>query len=163
MEGELLLKTGELAIGEGQDVLCTRGVGSCIVTCLWDRKRVLGGMAHIPRPAASEEDAATREWSAVSPEMAIPRLLRMMRERGARRDRISVRIAGGGNMFPVQDCYFMCDIGKEILENTRSVVSDLGLWIAGESVGGPYGRSVFFDVAAGTVQVFFTNGDMIEL
>jgi len=68
MEGELLLKTGELAIGEGQDVLCTRGVGSCIVTCLWDRKRVLGGMAHIPRPAASEEDAATPEWSAVSPD-----------------------------------------------------------------------------------------------
>jgi len=160
---ELFVKTGGLIVAEGQKTLYTGGVGSCVVACLWDMKKFIGGMAHIPQSVSTGDDPGISALPAVSPDRALPLLLLMMENRGAARKNIFVRLAGAGNMFRMPDDCFMCNIGRSILDKTRNVVSGLELAITGESVGGVYGRNVRFHVDTGEVLVTFTSGERLNL
>ncbi|MBW2067237.1 MAG: hypothetical protein JRJ03_20220 [Deltaproteobacteria bacterium] len=100
---ELVVKTGGLIVAEGQKTLYTGGVGSCVVACLWDMKKFIGGMAHIPQSVSTGDDPGISALPAVSPDRALPFLLLMMENRGAARKNILVRLAGAGNMFRMPD------------------------------------------------------------
>jgi len=163
IQKELFLKTGSLIVAEGHKILYTRGVGSCVVACLWDMKRLIGGMAHIPHATATSDGPDIFTLPGISPDRAFPLLVQMMEKRGAHRKSISVRLVGAGNMFRMPDDCFTCNIGKSILRKARNVVSDLDLIITGESVGGFYGRSVRFHVGTGEILITLTNGQRLRL
>jgi len=160
---ELHLKTGDLLVAEGHKILCTGGVGSCVVVCFWDGNGTIGGMAHIPHPTATGYDPDIIRLPAFSPDRALPLLLQIMEKRGARRKTTSARLAGAGNMFGMSDDCFMTNIGRSILEQTRNIISGLDLIITAESVGGLYGRSVRFHIATGEVFITFTNGERLTI
>ncbi|MBW1956664.1 MAG: chemotaxis protein CheD [Deltaproteobacteria bacterium] len=164
IQGGWHLMTGDLLVAEGHKILYTGGVGSCVVVCLWDMKRLIGGMAHIPHPTSSlVDDPEIPAHPASSPDRALPLLFRLMEKRGARRETTSARLAGAGNMFGMPDDCFIGNIGRSILDKARNIIYGLDLIINGESVGGGYGRSIRFDIGTGEVFITLTNGERLTL
>lgn len=167
--------TGEFKFAQGDCLLLTRGVGSCVVACLWDGGRKIGGMAHVPLPGSAPSSSLSRspverdagDEAALRPglyaDTALAGLLRLMLAGGARRERVSVRLVGAGNMFEGCDGGFMGGVSKGVLAGVTAAVGSLGLFVSAQSVGGMYGRSVFFDVAGGLIRVRLTNGDQFTL
>ena len=158
------VKTGEFRVARGDSRLLTRGVGSCVVVCVWDHARTMGGMAHIPMPssAAGTPDEALRAPGLFA-DTALPELIRLMEREGVCRQNLSVRLIGAGNMFAGGQGDFMNAIPRNLLHGATQVVQALGLHVAAQSVGGTFGRSVSFNVRSGLININLTNGDVVAL
>src|SRR3954463_12915281 len=94
---ELLVRVADLQTGGADDVLVTVGLGSCVAIMLHDAEAKVGGLAHVllPSPALPRPDSNPAKF----PQSAVPKLLELMVEAGARPDRITGRLAGGASMF----------------------------------------------------------------
>ncbi|HJU66276.1 MAG TPA: chemotaxis protein CheD, partial [Gemmatimonadaceae bacterium] len=90
---ELRVKVAECAIAQGDAVLCTVGLGSCVAIALFDTLVKVGGLAHILLP--SQTLAHDRRNQAKFPESAVPHMLEHMRQLGARDSRVRTKIVGG--------------------------------------------------------------------
>lgn len=160
---EFEVRTGDFRFAQGGGLLLTRGVGSCVVACLWDATSRIGGMAHIPlgdsRLSTSEETGRPGLFA----DTALPCLLGLMLARGARRERVTVRLVGAGNMFEGRDEGFMGEVTQGILDGVDAAIESLGLIVRDRSLGGMHGRSVFFDVGTGRIEVRLTNGERVSL
>lgn len=163
MHRQYELRTGEYRLATGQGLLLTRGVGSCVVVCLWDGVGKIGGMAHIALGDSSY--AAQEKWErpGLFADTALVVLLDCMLARGASRGRLSARLAGAGNMFAGRDQGFMGEVSQGVLDGVSGVLEKLGLPVQAQSVGGMHGRSVFFDVATGRIDIRLTNGERVSL
>ncbi|AGW14952.1 chemotaxis protein CheD [Megalodesulfovibrio gigas] len=163
MGPEQVVLTGEFKMARNAGLLVARGVGSCVVACLWDQARKLGGMAHIPMPSSSLDVQEAAHSPGLYADTALVGLLLPMERRGARREHMSVRLAGAGNMFEGCEVGFMGQLPTGILTSVTEVLRTLGLHVAAQSVGGAFGRSVFFDVGSGAIEVKLTNGKRVLL
>ena len=120
------LNTGDAAIGEEEHILFTGGIGSCVVICLWDQEMMIGGMAHMPH-AKSEDSYWSKTAFGIAPDVAIPYLIEKMVNKGARLERMCIRLIGGGNMFPDINSSFMQDVGQNIIIATLKISNIRGL------------------------------------
>lgn len=155
---EILIKTSELQVAAGGKTLLTLGVGSCVVACMWDPDARLGGMAHMFLPTSHDDPCGQALNPGTAPDSALPYMLDLMERRGARRERIVVRLIGGGNMFECVEAGMTGDIGVQILSNSLAILEQLGLPVAGRSVGGRLGRNVSFNIENGEITVRTTDG-----
>lgn len=156
---EILIKTSELMVASGGKTLMTLGVGSCVVACMWDPAAHIGGMVHMPLPCGLGNPCEQYLHPGVAPESALPFMLELMEQRGARREQINVRLIGGGNMFDGIEEGLSDDIGTQILRNARHVIDALGLVVSASAVGGRLGRNVSFSIETGQIVVQTTDGN----
>lgn len=96
-----------------EDILITTTLGSCIATCLWDRRRRIGGMNHFVLPEGTGADPGRYG------EHAMATLLAEMLRRGAARETIEAKVFGGA---AVVDGIDAIDVGAL---NTRFVLDYL--------------------------------------
>jgi len=108
-------------------------------------------MAHIMLPNGNLNSAKKHPYR--FPETAIPKLLAELLDGGARREKLRAKLVGGANMFSLLASKESQEIGKRNIEACRRVLSELGIPIVGEDVGGDYGRTVFFFPEGGRVLV----------
>jgi len=155
-----LLRTGEYGLGCAGDILTTSGVGSCIVICLWDRVREIGAMAHIPHACDESRGADRNRNPGLSPDTAVPTLLRLMRRQGSSPEGLSAKLAGAGNMFQSLGPGPMTDMVGAILGSAHAALNLEGITVVAQSTGGEFGRTVSFDVETGQMNVISTNGDI---
>jgi chemotaxis protein CheD len=148
---ELVVRVADLRVGVADDVLITQGLGSCVAILLHDPEARIGGMAHVllPSPALSRRDANPAKF----PQSAVPRLLELMVADGAQPARISARLAGGASMFATLAPPGTIQMGERNLVAARKVLSNLGIPLVGEAVGGDFGRTVRLRVKDGSVEV----------
>ncbi len=148
---EILVRVAELRAGAGADVLVTVGLGSCVAILLHDPQVRVGGLAHVllPSPALSRKDTNPAKF----PQTALPRLLELMGQHGARTRRITARLAGGASMFGGLAPPGTIQMGERNLVACRQVLYQQGLALTGEATGGDYGRTVKLWVADGRVEV----------
>src|SRR2546423_15144484 len=93
----------DLSVGIGEvkssadatDVLVARGLGSCIGLALVDPAQGVAGLAHIMLPDSVEAGKSGLRYA----DCAVPALLDMLLELGAKRHRLSVALVGGAQMF----------------------------------------------------------------
>jgi chemotaxis protein CheD len=148
---ELLVRVADLRAGVGDDVLVTVGLGSCVAILLYDAEARVGGLAHVllPSPAVAARDPNPAKF----PQYAVPNLLQLMTAQGARKDRVTGRLAGGASMFAALAPPGTVQMGERNLVAARQALSSHGVPLVGEAVGGDYGRTVRFRVRDGRVEV----------
>ena len=148
---ELRVKVADAAVAQGDTVLSTIGLGSCVAIALHDPRLRVGGLAHILLP--SEMLAQDRSNRAKFAGTAVPLLIERMKELGARGGSLCAKIAGGASMFTSLLPAGGLQIGERNLIATRAALAGARIPILGEDVGGSHGRSVYFHVSTGEVVV----------
>ncbi|MEO6526047.1 MAG: chemotaxis protein CheD [Gemmatimonadaceae bacterium] len=149
---DVRVKVADYAVRRGSDIIATIGLGSCVAIVLYDRDTKVGGLAHILLPSM----AMSRETSnpAKFPETIVPLMLNEMRALGALQTaRISAKIVGGASMFGQLVNGTGINVGERNIAATKEALAVAGIPLIAEDTGLDYGRSVYFHLADGRVEV----------
>jgi len=147
---EIRVKVADYAVAQGEVVLSSVGLGSCIAIALYDARSGVGGLAHIlvPSPSLSRDTSNPAKF----PSTAVPLLVEEMRRRGATQG-ITAKIAGGASMFASLIPSGGINMGERNAVATRQALVDAGLPLVAEDCGGEHGRSVYFHLRDGRLEV----------
>ncbi len=151
MAEELLVRVADLRAGKGDVVLVTLGLGSCIAIVVHDPVAKVGGLAHILLPSRSLSRGGDNPGR--FPQTAMPRLLEEMVALGADPRRLVAKLVGGAAMFANLVPTGSMQMGDRNVISSREVLNQLAIPIVAESVGGNEGRSIWFHVLEGKLQV----------
>ncbi|MBP2295287.1 chemotaxis protein [Azospirillum rugosum] len=128
---------GHHRISSRADDMLVTTLGSCVAACIHDPVALVGGMNHFLLPGSPVGDGfgvATRYGS-----VAMERLINDLLARGARRERLEVKLFGGARVIETS-----LDVGAANRDFALDYVRREGLALAGEDLGGPAGRRVHF-------------------
>lgn len=131
---------------QGEGILITYSLGSCIGLCFHDPRLKLGALLHIMLPLNME---AGRTHPLKYADTGIKETLRQMEIRGASRARMTVKIAGGAKMFAVAGGGSLGNIGQRNIESVQAIMRRENLRLIGQQVGGTVARTLLFDVVSG--------------
>lgn len=159
MNDMLNVGIGEIAVLNKPGKVGAIGLGSCVAVAMFDPVAKVGGMVHVLLPNSRGQRT---ELPGKFADTGIPYLLKLMEEKGARKDRIIVKIAGGASLMNVSVGNFG-DIGKRNVEAVKEQLNALGLRLQGEDVGGNEGRTFVLDLASGTFSVKTTRGGLRQI
>ena len=95
-EQKLTVGIADMKMLQGEGILITYALGSCIGLCFHDPKLRLGALLHIMLPLNME---AGRTHPLKYADTGIRETLKAMEAKGASRSRMTVKIAGGAKMF----------------------------------------------------------------
>ena len=140
----------DLNVANPPDVLATYALGSCVGICLLDNNRKIGGLAHIMLPNSKEAANASVNLRRYA-DTGISELISQMHKKGAVLSSITDKIAGGAQMFQTKCASF--NIGQRNVEAVKKVLAAYRIRILAEDTGLNYGRTVFFNVETGVMQV----------
>lgn len=150
----------DLNIAKPPHILATYALGSCIGICLHDKARSIGGLVHIMLPD-SKEAAKSADNPRRYADTGIAELIELLRRNGAITSALTAKIAGGAQMFQTNLETF--NIGARNTTAVKKVLAHYRIPIIAEDTGSNYGRTVFFDVATGTMQVKSISKGVINL
>jgi chemotaxis protein CheD len=149
---DVRVKVADYAVRRGAKIIVTIGLGSCVAIALYDRETQTGGLAHILLPS----QAMSRETSnpAKFPETIVPLMLEEMRALGGGPPaRVRAKIVGGASMFGQLVAGSGINVGERNIAATREVLAAAGVPIVAEDTGLDYGRSVYFHLDDGRLEV----------
>ncbi|GGP12413.1 chemotaxis protein CheD [Oceanobacillus neutriphilus] len=138
----------------------TLGLGSCIGTVLYDEKRGIAGLSHILLPNSSQARAANSNPMKYA-DTAIPQLLKMLQEQGARN--IKAKMAGGAQMFQAGKGTSFMRIGDKNIEAVQEALRKLNIRIVSSDVGGNLGRTIEFDPGSSKLSIRKRNHDIYTI
>ncbi len=121
-------------------------LGSCIAACVRDPVLGVGGMNHFLLPDMGDltaSEAGTRYGA-----YAMEHLINAVLKRGGRRQRLEVKVFGGGQMTA-----HMAHIGAGNVAFVRAYLARERLTVAGADLGGHWPRIVRFEPATGRTLV----------
>ena len=134
-----------------QDEFILTVLGSCVAACIWDPVARVGGMNHfmLASPGAGSEEspgigAATR-YGVFAMEFLVNGVLAL----GARRERLCVKVAGGGAVLG----HMTSSVGAKNVEFVRQYIATERLKLMGEHLGGELPRKLCFHPLSGSAQV----------
>ncbi len=148
---ELRVKVADYAVAASDGLITTIGLGSCVAIVLYDSVARVGGLAHVLLP--SESMSRDRSNPAKFTATAVPLVLEEMRKLGASPERVRAKIAGGASMFGNFGASGGINIGERNVAAVREALAMRRIAIVGEDTGSDYGRSVYFYLADGRVEV----------
>ena len=152
---------GRLAVSaDPAEMLSALGLGSCIGLVMVDVRAGVAGLAHVMLPASRAGDGALPGKFA---DTAAPALLAGVVGLGASPRRITVKIAGGAQMFAHGSGGRVMAVGMRNEEAVRAAVAGVGLRIAAAETGGERGRTLRVEVATGRVTVRSVGGEAAAL
>ena len=134
----------------GENEYITTTLGSCVSACLWDPLVHFGGMNHFMLPDAGEGRAEVGAASDAARygSFAMEHLINAILKAGGRRERLRAKIVGGGNVLQIST-----NIGGRNIDFVREYLTNEGIQIVGEDVGGRCGRQVRFHPLTGAAAV----------
>ena len=135
----------DMKLAKGSGILITYALGSCIGLCFHDPRIKLGALLHVMLPLNMETG---RKNPLKYADTGIRETLRQMEAQGASRSRITVKIAGGAQMFEVNGGN-LGNIGQRNIESVHTILRKEGIRLLGEYVGGSVARTMLFDVDSG--------------
>ncbi len=141
------VRMAEYGLAESPRQLVTIGLGSCVGITLYDSRKKLGGMVHIMLPE-NKKGLKPAKYA----DTGLPLLVDELKDRGARTSRLEAKIAGGAAMFSISENSSL-NVGERNVKKVKSVLSDMGIDIAGEDIGENYGRTMKFFTESGKVLV----------
>jgi chemotaxis protein CheD len=145
-----IVVVADMKIGKQGDVLLTHALGSCLGLIVHDPGAKIGGLLHamLPLSKLDRQKADTNPYMFV--DTGVPELFKRLYDLGGDKSRFEIKMVGcasplGGNdMFKIGERnYLIC----KMLLNKNSI------FIKGESVGGAFSRTVYFDIATGEVVI----------
>lgn len=149
----------DLNVGRDKDVLVTYALGSCVGICLYDSERKVGGLAHIMLPSSKEASAPHDNLRRYA-DTGIAELINIMSMKGANPNRLTAKIAGGAQMFSVSSAVF--NIGERNIAAVKQVLTNHKIRLLAEETGSNFGRTVFFNVNDGIMEVRAANKPILR-
>lgn len=142
---------GEYYVTLGDEMIVTV-LGSCISACVRDPVAKVGGMNHFMLPMSNRQDAERWGGGADAPtrygNYAMEHMLNDIFKQGGRRERLEVKIIGGGQIIA-----HMTDVGRRNIEFVKHYLRSEGLKVVGSDVGGIHPRKVYYFPVTGRGQV----------
>jgi chemotaxis protein CheD len=142
----------EIQTATPPDILRTI-LGSCVGICLFDYKKLIGGLAHIMLPKINENNTNQKKYA----DTAIPLLLQEMYRKGAKIEYITAKIVGGATMFNIPSKSNLTNIGDRNIDSVKYTLKKLNIKIIAEELGGDYARTIDFYVDTGIVKIKYLN------
>ncbi len=139
---------GEYYVTRGDEAVTTV-LGSCISACIRDPKLNVGGMNHFMLP--EDNSIGPNNW--LDPAVglatrygshAMESLINDLLKLGATRERLEVKLFGGGRIL-----IGMTDVGERNISFIKSYMQLEGLRVAAEDMGGTQPRKVIYFPASG--------------
>lgn len=143
--GQIFLHPGKVYV-TNRPMAITTVLGSCVSVILWDEFQRVGGMNHFILPRDLHGENSCRYG-----EVAILRLLRMMREHGSKRGTIGAHIAGGAG--PVKSLRKLESIGDQNVFIAKEILNHHRIPILKENTGGNSGYRVRLNTLNGEIVV----------
>lgn len=151
------LWTAKLLPGEYYATSVDEGIttvlGSCVSACIRDPVLRIGGMNHFMLPERSAH--ASDAWDATGVSAAarygtdaMEHLINALLRSGARRDRLEVKLTGGGQILQR-----MTDVGRRNIEFVQRFVEAEGLRLLASDLGDRHPRKVLYLPASGRLLV----------
>ncbi|MFM2288725.1 MAG: putative chemoreceptor glutamine deamidase CheD 1, partial [Pseudomonadota bacterium] len=135
------------------DEAITTILGSCISACIRDTAIGVGGMNHFMLP--EDTSSGTSSWLDPSAAMstrygsfAMESLINDLMKQGARRERLEIKLFGGGNILTS-----MTDVGARNIEFVHRWLKTEGLRVTVEDVGDVCPRRIVYFPTVGKVLV----------
>ncbi len=143
---------GEYYVTRAGEMIATV-LGSCVSAAIRDPITRVGGMNHFMLPKTCANDSALWKDTTVSAatrygSFAMEHLINDILKTGARRDRLEVKLFGGGKVLKA-----MTDVGRKNISFAHGYLRNEGLHIASEDTGDYYPRKVLFFPESGRVMV----------
>jgi len=148
----LVVGISDYKVARTPNVLVTYALGSCVGICIYDSRLKIGGLSHIMLPESNmfnKNDLNRMKFA----DTAIADMVQDMVKLGADRRRFTAKIAGGAQMFEVQQGSLIGTIGDRNVSSVKDMLHKLKIPLIAEDTGLNYGRTVYFDLETGTMKV----------
>ena len=157
------VKIADLAVLKEKGVLITIGLGSCVGIALYDGAARVAGLAHILLSDSSQfsHKTSTDVNPAKFADTAIPNLIHLMEDQGAKKSRLRAKIAGGSQLFSFNSNVIR--VGDKNVEMVKKKLKEHSVPLIGEDVGGNYGRTMKIEVETGMVFIYTVGREEIRL
>ncbi len=148
---EIKVGMADLKICESPDSVTTLGLGSCVGVVLWDPVVKISGMVHVMLP---DSTAITKNQNiAKFADTGVAELYRQVLKKGAKKERLIAKIAGGAQMFSVNSNSEMLRVGERNVVAVKEKLKELNIPIKAEDTGENYGRTVVFFPETGEYRI----------
>lgn len=136
---------GDFYVTKEDEVIATV-LGSCVSTCVRDEQAGIGGLNHfmLPNQNGNPLPGDALRYGGY----AVERLLNELVKHGARRERMEIKIFGGGKVITG-----MSDIGRKNIDFIHDYFKTEDLSVAAEDTGGQWARKVRYYPANGKVMI----------
>lgn len=132
---------GELAVSNDSSiVLAAHGLGSCIGILAYDPTTMVAGLSHVLLPDSTISKIMENKGKFA--DTAVPYLLEQMQSKGAKLNKIIIKIAGGAQMFSIPGMNSKMNIGEKNILAVKTALTKANLPIKAQEVGGHTGRTV---------------------
>ena len=118
-ESKLTVGIADMKMLQGEGILVTYALGSCIGLCFHDPRLRLGALLHIMLPLNMETG---RTHPLKYADTGIKETLKALEAKGAMRSRMTVKIAGGAKMFEVSGGGGLGNIGQRNIESVHAIL-----------------------------------------
>jgi chemotaxis protein CheD len=127
-------------------------LGSCVAVCLWDGKKLTGGMNHFLRPETVND--AKSLHGGISATRA---LVKTMIRKFSHVKNIEAKVYGGANRFFSDESFL--NVGGQNVEAAKIILEEQGIPVVFHSTGGESGRKIYFNTLTGVVRVEMIHYD----
>lgn len=141
----------ELKVGKAPQKITTIGLGSCVGVTLYDPSSKIGGMVHIMLPNSKE--IKNNDNAAKFADTGVPKLVQEVLKKGANKNHLVAKIAGGAQMFNLATGNNALRIGDRNIIAVKDVLRNLNIPIKANDTGQNYGRTIILDLETGGVLV----------
>ena len=131
------LYPGQMFIS-GEGVLVSTILGSCVAVCLWDPQINLGGINHFLLPSDPLRNNSDLRYG----NNAVTTLIEDMVARGAAKQRMIAKIAGGACV--LEGFAAKRSIGEQNIAVAQTVLLQHEITVTSEHTGGKRGRKLLF-------------------
>lgn len=141
-----IVKVGiaDLNIVKSPGRIRTAGLGSCVGVVIYDKLKEIAGLAHVMLPD-SKHSRQTDFNSFKYADTAIDYLIELLIKNGARRHALLAKIAGGAQMFQLENQSDFMRIGPRNAKAVKNLLKKYDIPIVGSDLGGNCGRTIEFD------------------
>jgi chemotaxis protein CheD len=157
----LVVGISDYKFARNPNVIVTYALGSCVGICIYDKQLKVGGLSHIMLPESSmfnKNDINRMKFA----DTAIVDLVKDLARLGADSRRLVAKIAGGAQMFEVQQGSMIGTIGERNISSVKRALQGMRIPILAEDTGLNYGRTVYFDLDTGIMKVQSLNRSIKE-
>lgn len=141
----------DMKIGTAPDTLVTFALGSCIGICLYEPVLKIGALGHIMLPNSPDlkNEKSVNKYA----DTCIPHMLERLQFLQCQKARLTAKIVGGAKMFEMSGDTSFGNIGQRNIEAVKKVLQEYKIPIYAEDTGLNYGRTVYFHLDTGAVEV----------
>lgn len=149
MSEQIKVGMADYKVSEGPNRLITLGLGSCIGITLYDKRKKIGGMAHIMLPKNPDPSKSVAKFA----DTAIAAMIADLEKMGVGIRSVEAKLAGGAQMFTFSSSNEMNSIGFRNAEAVKQELKKRGVKIIAEETGGGSGRTIELNLDDGKLKI----------